>query len=192
MKKLTASTLRNLLSVLLVVAAVLVVVAFIFGYRYLQTVQEDTTERQQAAAASTNSVNQLQHLQLELERQSDAIQKLTTLRTTNTLPQFDTEHSLRTIARQLNLPIQNINFTGSGGGTEEAAEAAPTTAWSGPRNSRVSFGFGRSISYNELIRFLHAVETSTPKLRLDGITLPDESSSSRIDAGTLTIEMATQ
>lgn len=205
-KHLTAVRFRIILSILMMLSVVAIVGAFLVGYNYIQTVGETARERKADATNSENVVNSLQKLRTELDNQADTIERLRQLRTTNNLPQFDTEQNLKTIASKLGLSVRNISFV-SGGSTEEASStsdsngkngsgssspSAGTTAfWGGSRNSRISFEFSRNLSYDEMIRFLHAIETSTPKLRLDGVSIPSESSRGSIDLGTLTLEIAT-
>lgn len=209
MKELTAVKFRIILYVAMFIVAAATIGGFFFGYNYLKTVGEDTLKRQADAVASEDSISTLQATQAELEKKADVTEKLNSLRSSNTLPQFDTEKSLRTIARQLGLQVRNITFvdggsTGTTSGTpaassgtpaaSEGATAAPTTgggSWSGTRNSKISFEFAGNISYEDLIRFLDAIETSTPKLRVDGVNLPSGSSRGSINVGTLTLEMAT-
>ena len=203
MKKLSAVTFRAILSVLMVVALALVIGSFFFGYRYLQTIGEDTRKRIADASASQDSINNLQRLQQELQAQTEVATKLTLLRSHSTLPQFDTEKSLRTIANQLNIGVKNITFvdgqeapaasssSSSSANNGTANRPAASSGWGGSRNSRVSFEFSRSVSYIELITFLNAIETSIPKMRIDGISLPGSSSRSSVNPGTITLELAT-
>lgn len=210
MKKLTATTFRIVLSVLLVLLVALIVGAFLLGYKHLSTIGEATRTHQAEAAASEDTVTNLQRLRTEITNQSTAIKHLESLQTTDPLPQFSAEHSVRTIANQLGIGITNLSFvndtesTGAGGGeaaatttpAEGGAAPAATTpsgasGWGGPRSSSISFEFRHSISYNDLIRFLNALETSTPKLKLHGITIPAESTKDSIEPGTITLEIAT-
>lgn len=202
MKKLSAVTFRAILIVLLVVTLALVIGSFFFGYRYLQTIGGDTRKRIADASASQDSINNLQRLQQELQAQTEVTNKLSSLRSNSTLPQFDTEKSLRTIANQLNIGVRNITFVDG----QEAATTPPpssstggasgrttpsTSGWGGVRNSRISFEFSRSVSYAELITFLNAIETSIPKMRIESISLPGSSSRSSVNPGTITLELAT-
>lgn len=217
MKKLNAATFRIILSVATVALVALIIGVFMIGYGQLKEVGEETSRHKADAAASEDTVTGLQRLQTELTNQSTVIEQLETLRVGGSLPQFSTEQSLRTIARQLDIGVTNITFVSapeptstpaatpaadtepsSRGDTEAAspgagAPAAPTTTpfWGGSRNSAISFEFSQDISYEQLIRFLHAVETSTPKLRLDGITIPADSTQNSINPGVLTLEIAT-
>lgn len=207
MKSITAVRFRIILSAALVIVAGLIIAAFILGYRHLQTVGQETVKRQADATASDNTVANLQRLRVELEQKSDVVEKLRHLKSGDSLPQFDTERSLRTIAGQIGLPVKEVNFInaedpsggGSSGATQSSSASAaasgtvPTSAgWGGSRNARISFSFKRKISYSELINFLNAIETSTPKLRVEGVKIPGDSNRNSIDIGTLTLELATQ
>lgn len=163
---------------------------FIFGYRYMQTVSQDTAKRQADASASEDSIGTLKRLQVQLRTLNGLNEKLSTLRSSDTLPQFETERSLRTITTQLGLGIRNIEFTDN---SSTAATAGSTTpaATATTRSSKVSFQFQRPLTYDELIRFLDAIETSIPKLALQGVSIPPGSTRSSIELGTLTLEMAT-
>lgn len=200
MKKITAVKFRFLLSTVLLLIVGLVVALFIFGYRHLQTIGLEAVKRQADATASENSLANLQRLEVTLDQKKSATNKLHHLKSSNPLPQFDTERSLRTITRQLNLRVKDVTFvnedTASDAGTPTTSNNTPapaaTPGWSGAKNSRVSFSFSRHLSYDELINFLNAVETSTPKLRVDGVTIPADSRRDSINVGTITLELVTE
>ena len=189
-KTMTAVKFRLVLTILMVIVVILMVGLFLFGYRNMQSVSAETAKRQADASASEDSVENLKRLQRNLAELDGVNEKLQSLRSSNTIPQFDTERSLRTIADQLGLEIRNITFIDGGSSSTEGSTNTTTTP-AAARSSKISFQFSRPISYIELIRFLDAIETSTPKLTLEGITIPVESTRSSIDPGTLTLELAT-
>jgi hypothetical protein len=202
-QNLSAVKFRIILSVIIVAIAASTLGAFFFGYRYLQSVGEEAAKRQADATASESSVSNLRTLQAQLKSKQTVIEKLGELRSSESLPQFDTERSLRIIAGQLNLPIKNVNFvnadqptsgtSGSQAGQQAAPSSGQATAPSGTpsRNSRISFEFDRPLSYSELIAFYDAIETSAPKLKLSGLTIPNEANRNAINPGMLTLEIAT-
>ncbi len=195
MKTLNAIKFRLMLIVSMAILVLIIIGVFIFGYRYLQTVGEETAKRQADAAASEDSISNLKLLQIQLGKLEGLNEKLAGLRTASSLPQFDTEKSLRTIAAQLGLPIKDITFVDDTA-SEAATQPSSGTGTTKPsqatgKNSKISFQFERSLSYSELIRFLDAIETSTPKLTIKGVGLPSGSSRGSIDPGTLTLELAT-
>ena len=189
-KSMTAVKFRLVLTILMVIVVILMVGLFLFGYRNMQSVSAETAKRQADASASEDSVENLKRLQRNLAELDGVNEKLQSLRSSNTIPQFDTERSLRTIADQLGLEIRNITFIDGGSSSTEGSTNTTTTP-AAARSSKISFQFSRPISYIELIRFLDAIETSTPKLTLEGITIPVESTRNSIDPGTLTLELAT-
>ena len=189
-KTMTAVKFRLVLTILMVIVVILMVGLFLFGYRNMQSVSVETAKRQADAFASEDSVENLKRLQKNLAELDGVNEKLKNLRSSNTIPQFDTERSLRTIAGQLGLEVRNITFIDGGSSSTEGSTNTTTTP-AAARSSKISFQFSRPISYIELIRFLDAIETSTPKLTLEGITIPVESTRNSIDPGTLTLELAT-
>ena len=189
-KTMTAVKFRLVLTILMVIVVILMVGLFLFGYRNMQSVSAETAKRQADASASEDSVENLKRLQRNLAELDGVNEKLQSLRSSNTIPQFDTERSLRTIADQLGLEIRNITFIDGGSSSTEGSTNTTTTP-AAARSSKISFQFSRPISYIELIRFLDAIETSTPKLTLEGITIPVESTRNSIDPGTLTLQLAT-
>ena len=189
-KTMTAVKFRLVLTILMVIVVILMVGLFLFGYRNMQSVSAETAKRQADASTSEDSVENLKRLQRNLAELDGVNEKLQSLRSSNTIPQFDTERSLRTIADQLGLEIRNITFIDGGSSSTEGSTNTTTTP-AAARSSKISFQFSRPISYIELIRFLDAIETSTPKLTLEGITIPVESTRNSIDPGTLTLELAT-
>lgn len=193
MKAMTAVKFRLLLTILMVIAVLIIASVFFFGYKYMQSVGEDTARRQADAAASEDSIGNLQRLQVQLGKLDGLNEKLSTLRSSSSLPQFDTEKSLRTIAEQLGLSIKNVIFIAADDtATTTPVTGTPTTQTpTTTKNSKISFEFAGHVSYNDLIRFLDAIETSTPKLSLKGISLPEDSTRSAIQPGTLTLELAT-
>ena len=191
-KSMTAVKFRLVLTILMIIVVILMAGLFLFGYRNMQSVSVETAKRQADASASEDSVENLKRLQKNLADLDGVSEKLQGLRSSNTIPQFDTERSLRTIADQLGLEVRNITFIdGDSGSTEGSTSTGTTTTPTTTRSSKISFQFSRPISYIELIRFLDAIETSTPKLTLEGITIPVDSTRNSIDPGTLTLELAT-
>jgi hypothetical protein len=196
--KLTAVKFRLGLVVFLVLASVATVALFAFGYQSIKDFGVEVSRRQADATASEDSVGSLQRLQLELQKLSGVTSKLNDLRSTNSLPQFDTERSIRTLADQLGIPITSVTFvngggSGSTGGTTQgsAGGTQPSTPATGGANSKITFEFAQSLSYTDLIRFLDAIETSTPKLFIDGITIPAGSSRQSINPGVITLTLDT-
>ena len=190
----TAVKFRLILGVLMSVVIILMLGLFFFGYRHMQSVGEETAKRQADATASEDSIGTLQRLQIQLATLDGLNEKLRNLRSSNTLPQFDTERSLRTITTQLGLGVRDVAFIGGESGASSGTGSTtpgPTTPAASTRSSKISFQFSRPLSYAELIRFLDAVETSTPKLTLEGISLPTGSTRDSIEPGTLTLELAT-
>lgn len=197
MTSFSAVKFRLILAVSMVILVILITGAFIFGYRHMQTVGEETAKRQADATASEDSIGNLKRLQVQLGKLDGLNEKLANLRTNSTLPQFETEKSLRTIAAQLGLNVRSITFVDAASDTSSSSSKSSTSATKSPqmtatkKNSKISFQFERSLSYSELIRFLDAIETSTPKLTITGVGLPSGSSRGSIDPGTLTLELAT-
>jgi hypothetical protein len=205
MKQMTAVKFRIILGVSLGILIIALVGAFLLGYKHLKTIGQDAAKRQADAIASENSVDNLRLLRIELEKKADAFTQLHNLRSSSPFPQFDTEQSLRTIAGQLNLPIKNIIFvnTGADGGVASttgssaqpaqpsATQNTSTPATATTKNSQISFEFSRNLTYRELISFYDAVETTTPKHKISGLTIPADSSRTSINPGTLTLELAT-
>ena len=93
MKSMNAVKFRLILSVLLSIAVILIAAAFIFGYRHLQSVGEDTRRRQADAIASEDSIGNLQRLQLQLSKLDGLTEQLSTLKSSSSLPQFDTTNN---------------------------------------------------------------------------------------------------
>ena len=195
LSRITAVKFRLILVVLMSVVTALMLGLFFFGYQYMQTVGEETAKRQADATASEDSIGTLQRLQIQLAELEGINERLATLRSSNTLPQFDTERSLRTITSQLGLTVRDVAFIDSTSATPTTGAPATTgpgaTTPAATRSSKISFQFSRPLSYVELIRFLDAIETSTPKLTLEGISLPAGSTRGSIEPGTLTLELAT-
>lgn len=191
-KHMTASLFRIIMSVTLVLVGAIVVGAFLFGYSYIQSVGEETSKRQADADASEDSLANLQTIRNTLSSKTDTIDKLNSLQSSSTFPQFDTERSLRTITRQLGLSVSNISFVNDDDGQAQAAsDKTKTSPAKAGRNSKISFELSSNISYYDLLRFLNAVETSTPKLKLSGLSAQAVSNGTSVETGPLTLEMGT-
>ncbi|HMS92887.1 MAG TPA: hypothetical protein PKD28_00730 [Candidatus Saccharibacteria bacterium] len=190
LKSITAVKFRLVLIVLMSFVVILMIGLFFFGYRYMQSVSQETAKRQADASASEDSIGTLKRLQVQLKTLDGLSEKLSTLRSSDTLPQFETERSLRAITAQLGLGIRDVEFIDSSAATGSTDSATPA-ATSTDRSSKISFQFNRPLTYDELVHFLDAIETSIPKLTLQGVTIPTGSTRSSIELGTLTLEMAT-
>ena len=197
MNALTAVRFRLILSVLLVLTAALVVGGFLFGYQFIRDYAQEVGRRQADADASESTITSLVSLQRKLDSYQDIRPTISGLRSSNPLPQFDAERSVRAITGQLGISIENVTFIdapGSSTGTDASSQPAPspTTPVAAPvKSGAITFTLAGPISYQRLLELLHALETSIPKLTVHGVTIPEGSTLGSVDPGTITIEIAT-
>lgn len=197
-KELNPVTFRYILSGALSLAVIASVATFIVGYGYLKNVALETSKHQADAEASGTNLAGLEVLKKNLEGESETIKALESLTPSGSFLQFDTENSIRAIARQTNIRLKgDVNFVNSppptaNSGTSPTQSASPNA---GQRvttkpNSRISFEIDGPIPYQDFINFLNAIETSTPKLQLTGLSLTTGDNGRTVQPSVITVELA--
>lgn len=184
-RTLTARSFRIVLSLILVVQLAAGLALFAYSRGQLLTLAEEVSRKRVDADASANTLSHLQTLQQQLDRFEDVPTLTQGLRATSDLPQFQAVNDITNIANHFGISVANINFTDSSGGAGSSEAGAAASG----NSVAVTFELGSPISYETLINFLNAVETNTPKLQLEGIALPQGSSRSSINPGSLTLRL---
>lgn len=173
---LTPSRLRILLLVALVLTAIAGAGVFYLAYNRLSQTATEAGSQAASARESQNTLQRLQMLRGELEERRDTISTTSRVmaNSQNYAYQDRLVSDLTVYANRANLSISNISFSGQasggGGGDASAGEnsAAPAP---GLRKATVDITLQNPVNYQDLLNFLHYVETNLTKLRVSRVTM---------------------
>lgn len=196
-RKFSASSFRILLSIGLVVCVAGGAGLFVYGYTQIKTFSTEVSKRKADAKASDNTISSLEQLKAKLTSLDNTKTLLTSLTSTSDLPQFDAERNLRSIAQELNIPIKSVTFVDSGldtpaasSGSTSSSSNAAAGATSKP-GAKIAFEIAGPISYDALLNFLNAIELNMPKLQIQSIALPPDSTRSSVKPSQITLQLLT-
>ncbi len=194
----TASSFRIILSIGLILCLLGGAGLFAYGYTQIKTFSVAVSKRKADAKASDNSVASLELLKSKLKELDSTKTLLGKLSSTNDLPQFDAERNLRSIAEALDVPVKSVTFVDSGldsatssSSTSTNSSAGKSTAVASKPGAKIAFDIDGSISYDKLINFLNAIELNMPKLQIQSITLPPDSTRNSVKPSQITLELLT-
>lgn len=195
----TASSFRIFLSIGLVLCILGGAGLFVYGYTQVKTFSIAVSKRKADAKASDNSVSSLELLKSKLNDLSSTKTLLSYISSSSDLPQFEAERNLRAIADKLNVPIKSVTFVDSGldspatasPSANSSSSAGSTTAVTSKPGAKIAFEINGSISYDKLINFLNAIELNMPKLQIQSITLPPDSTRNSVKPSQITLQLLT-
>lgn len=204
-KGLTASRLRLILSIIMVLVIIAGTGIFYLAYSQLSKTAGETGEQAANAKQSQNTVERLQRLQSDLESHKDAANMTSqiTADSQNYAYQDRLVNDLTIYASRANLKIRTISFTnqaaGTSTGTTGGAEATPTPSADGAmggetptitqapsaslNKATVDITLESPVNYQNLLNFLHYVEQNLTKLKVSKVSL------TKSDATDVTIDV---
>lgn len=181
-KGMTATKLRALLVVLIIMLIGLAGVGFYFGQQILGDYAATVRQTVANSTASGNDVQSLKKLQEELVARQDIIAKANTLFATNQDYQNQVIKDLGTYAAKTGISISNYGFS--------AASAVGAT---GTPSTSVTITVGNPVSYTSLLAFMAAVEGSVPKMQIGNLTLTRiDGDSNSVSTAQMTVEVYTR
>jgi len=203
--KLTATKLRVLLSLTLL----LIVAGAVGGFHYARTVLSqyavDVSHKKVDAEASSGNISALQKLKEELAANQDVVAKAKLLKSDSEFPEFDIVEDVTKYANRNGLTIVSFDFGDSSSGTTGSAGTTPapgaTPGTTAPSTQSKASGSTVSISvtlktpvnYANLLQFMHDLDQNLPKLKLQGIGLSGGAkSSSDVSVQPIIIQMYTR
>jgi len=205
--KLTATKLRILLSLTLLLIVAGAVGGFYYARTMLSQYAVDVSHKKVDAEASSGNISALQKLKEELANNQDVVAKAKLLKSDSEFPEFDIVEDVTKYANRNGLTIVSFDFgdgssgsTGSTGTTPTPTPgAAPGTTTPGTQTKAsgstvsISVTLKTPVNYANLLQFMHDLDQNLPKLKLQGIGLSGGAkSSSDVNVQPIVIQMYTR
>lgn len=179
--ELKATTVRSLLTALLVLTILGACAGFYAGLRQVREIAVDVTHASQDASAGNNQVEELQELQVQLEKTRTLVQKADTMFVPLADYQGQVLTDLRAYASASGISITNTEFGDSDVASATTGETRPVT-----------ITFAQPLSYSGLLRFLQLTEGSLPKITVNGVTVsrPSDASGDQVNVAPITLRIS--
>jgi len=177
--KMTASKLRGILSLLIVLTLALSAVGFYYAQVWLNELAVSVSHTIADSTTSGNNVQALNKLQDELSSRQDIIARASNISTPRQTYQTQAVGDLTAYARATGISISNYTFPAD---TATTPGAAPTTT--------ITLALGNPVSYTNLLKFMKAIESSLPKMQILNINIgriSGDNQSVRVDQLTIAI-----
>jgi len=181
-KKLTATSVRNVLAVLLVLIIIGSATAFYFGLQIIKSYSLEVARTSADASASAESITQLSGLKQQLADGEVLVNKANKLFATPATYQSQALKDINLYASQTGVKISSI----------ESAE--PAITGTEPTNSSEIITVESPVSYASLLAFINSTEGNLPKMQITGISIerPVAVSGDQIITGKITITVSTR
>ncbi len=179
-KSFSASSLRNLLAGLIILVAAASLGVFFYARGVITEYAGEVNSAIEQASTSGNDLEELQNLQLELDKYKDISQKAASLVISGQT--FEHQNiiisTLTSYANNAGVTITEYGFQdstanagpqSSGSGGENAANPAPSIT--GARTIVATVNLATPASYENLLRFIYAIENGPTKMQLSSISL---------------------
>lgn len=195
--KLTASNLRIILIVSILIIAAASAFGFSYGINYIQKYAGDVSKKKIDAQASNGTIASLQGAQEKLDATKDVKEKLQLLKSTSDFPEFRIYDEVKSVAQKNGIEIDSFSYgdATTASSTTQAQPATPAgtpTATIAPSTSNVvslTVKLKSPVSYQSYLQFLYDIEQRLPILKVESISLTAGQSSSSVTADQLTIQM---
>lgn len=195
-KKMTATTLRLMLSVSLFVIAAIGIVGFFYAQGYLHTVAIDTSHSVVDANASQDNLQTLQKIQKTLIADQDVISRTNSIVADSQSYQYQNQiiSDINTYAAKAGISITNLDFSDKGGTTPAAVtpgsvSATAPTQPAGVKATSVTVTLKNPVSYNNLLLFIRSIEQNLTKMQISRVSLSKGTDSSTVTSDALAIEV---
>lgn len=170
---LTASKLRILLLATLVLVMLAGVGIFYLAYNRLDKTATEAGTQSASARESQNTLQRLQVLRGELEDRREIISTTSQVmaNSQNYAYQDRLVSDLTVYANRANLAISNISFSDQASNNEPAAAEGSIAPAPGLRKATVDITLENPVNYQDLLNFLHYIETNLTKLRVSRVNI---------------------
>jgi len=159
----------------LVIMICIFVGGFYFAQNWLNNYATDLDSTTPKSASSSNSPKQLAQLKDELSKQSVAVDKANSFILSSQDYQSQIMKDLNAYASSTGVTLEKHTLT-----PQPPATVAKVSLPGGLQSNYMTITLGSPVSYIKLIKFLRAIETNIPKIRLTGVSIshttgPDDS-----------------
>jgi len=174
--KLTATTLRAVLSFSLLLIILLAAGGFSIANGWLQNLATDVSHATADASASRTTIATLEQLQETLAENRDVIERANNIVAESQSYQYQDQiiQDLNNYAATAGLTLTNFNFSAQDSETtpQEGQEATQDVAPpSGINSTLVSVTIKNPVNYDNLLRFFYAIEQNLTKMQITNISL---------------------
>lgn len=184
-KSMKATSLRSLLTVLLIVMIIGAGAGFYYGLEQVRAFSVEVSHTAADANASANAVDELQKLKQALAERETLVNKANQLFTTDASYQSQALKDVQKYASNIGLTILNTNFE-----SPPAESATPTTAGT----KSFSITLQSPLSYKKLLLLLDSIEGNLPKMQVSSIEVsrPAEPNADQVTSGAIIILISTR
>lgn len=191
---LTATSLRLALTCSLFAIALLTSVALYFIYDQLKDAAVATSHVVADASASQDNVQTLQKLEEKLRKDKAVVERANSIVADSQSYQYQNQiiGDLNTFASKAGIGITNIDFgeASTSSGSSPSAQAQPATpAPPGLTATTVSVTLNNPVPYDNMLRFIHAIEQNLTKMQISKVALAKGSEGNTVTSEVLTIQV---
>jgi hypothetical protein len=179
MKKMTATTTRNILATALVIITLASAAGFYFGLEYIRSYAVEVSHAVTDANASGKSVDELSQLKAQLASAQTLVTKADKLFATPSTYQTQALKDVSKYAAESGVTISSIDSSQAPSGAAGSTYSEVITVQS-------------PVSYAKFLKFLDAIEGNLPKMQITGITIgrPSDANGDQITTDKITITVS--
>jgi hypothetical protein len=199
---LTATNLRIILAVSLVVITAIGAGGFALAYNWLDGFAADASTVASQAAASESELQELSQTEKMLKTQHHAVERASKIAAESKSYQYQDQiiNDLNDFARKAGITISDITFAddnAKGGSSSSSSSSSKTgtslPAIAGLKATTASVTVKNPVEYRKLLTFMYLVEQSLTKMRIANVDLSRSTAQGQapdsITSNTLTIEV---
>jgi hypothetical protein len=197
----TPATLRLVLSVSLALAIIGAGVIFTLVSSQLKDVATTVSHKVADAEASRNNLTNLRKIEKFLEDNKEAVTRANEIVAESKSYEYQNQiiNDLKTYAAASGVSIKSFDFAAGNSATPTtpapaASAAAPIEGAAAPaaptlKSTTVSITLDNPIGYNNLLRFVKAIEQNLTKMQVSAITMSKGASNTQVTTDALSIEV---
>lgn len=188
---LKATGLRTLFIVMIAIILVASFVGFYIVQTKLSNYANSVSHIVADAEASKSSLQSLQNLEIELEKRKDVSEKATSIIAKSQGYEYQDQviQELTEYANKTGVSISQFDFSSQESSTSTESSSTDT---SGLRSTSVTVTLVTPTSYDNLLKFVRAIENNLTRMQLDSINVSQSGDSSGVSVGALTIKVYIQ
>ena len=192
LKMLTATKLRLMLTVSLLVIESLAVLFIANANRDLKAYADDVSQVRADDNASQNNIQNLQKIQQELLKNKDVIERASDIVADSQSYEYQDQiiTDLNDYAAKAGISVTNIDFIAAdpSAATTPLTQPSATPAPAGVKSTSVSVTVKNPIIYENLLRFIKSIEQNLTKMQISRVGLAKDTTGG-VSSEALTIEV---
>lgn len=200
---LTATKLRVILAISLLLIGLLAAGLFYVGYKQLNGIATTVSQSIADANASKNTLSSLQQTERDLATNHDIVERADQVVADSNKYNYQNTviQDLQTYAARAGLTINNIDFSGNdattSAGVSPGASAAQGSTASTPggnyKTNKVTITLANPVNYENFLQFLRSIELNLTKFQISSVSLTKSTENKKaVTTSSLTIELYTK